>query len=464
MYTRRYTMAHKNIYLLMALLALIIVSPNASSAESMLAWDASQGNVTGYRIYYGTSPGNYPFIQEVGNVTQYSLSSLPLQIGTTYYFIVKAYNDVGESEQSNEVSYVINPPSDTTPPLPPQGVAYKITGGDITIYWQANEEPDLSGYRVYSGTSSRSYDPSIPIAGNVTSYTFTGFQEGKYYLAVSAVDISENESGLSAEVVAVIPDLTNPSIMRTSPTNGSPYQSNVSQVDIAGIASDNVGVKQVTWSSTTGGSGIAAGTTSWTANNLSLKEGENVITVTASDNEGNQASSSITVTYTPLDTTMPMVSIKSPTADGTYETGLSSVSLAGIASDNVGVKQVTWSNSNGGSGIANGTNNWSVSGIILTEGENSIVVRARDEVGNEGSQTLLVKYMPENIDNIPPFIKLTSPKDKSSIHSRSSTIDLVGTASDDKGVTEVTWMNSKGGSGKANGTSNWSIPGIELSP
>ncbi len=95
------------------------VITDLAGAEPMLKWDASAGDVSGYRIYYGISQGSHPDQKEVGNVTQYQLSSLPLGDNKTYYFIVKAYNAAGESDNSNEVSWASG---DNTPPVSPQGV------------------------------------------------------------------------------------------------------------------------------------------------------------------------------------------------------------------------------------------------------------------------------------------------------------------------------------------------------
>ena len=79
-----------------------------------LLWDASPGEVTGYRLYYGTSAGSYIQNVDVGNVISYSTDSLPLTEDTLYYFVVTAYNSAGESGYSNEVSWAQD---DTTPPI-----------------------------------------------------------------------------------------------------------------------------------------------------------------------------------------------------------------------------------------------------------------------------------------------------------------------------------------------------------
>src|SRR5438552_14912013 len=45
------------------------------------------------------------------------------------------------------------------------------------------------------------------------------------------------------------------------------------------------------------------------------------------------------------------------------------MTLGGTASDNVGVTQVTWTNSRGGNGTATGTTSWTASGIGLQRSE-----------------------------------------------------------------------------------------------
>jgi hypothetical protein len=92
------------------------------------------------------------------------------------------------------------------------------------------------------------------------------------------------------------------------------------------------------------------------------------------------------------DTTRPSVTINSPVTSASYISLNSTISLGGTASDNVGVAQVTWSNSLGGSGTASGTGSWSVGSITLQNGTNTITVTARDAAGNTGIDTLIVTY------------------------------------------------------------------------
>ncbi|MHB1143259.1 MAG: Ig-like domain-containing protein, partial [Sulfuricaulis sp.] len=161
-------------------------------------------------------------------------------------------------------------------------------------------------------------------------------------------------------------DTTQPSVTITGPVNASSYSTSSATLSLSGSASDNVGVTQVTWVNSRGGSGTASGTTSWNTGSISLQGGSNTLTVTARDAAGNTRTDSLVVTYsttTPGDTTAPGVTISSPTSSAAYTTSSGTLSLGGSASDNVGVTQVTWSNNRGGSGTAGGTTSWSVGSI-----------------------------------------------------------------------------------------------------
>ncbi len=275
--------------------------------------------------------------------------------------------------------------------------------GSATVRWQANTEPDLEEYRVYYGTSSRNYGPGIPV-GKVTSYTINNLEEGKtYYFAVTAVDTAGNESGFSQEVSKTIADTHAPTLVITSPTGEPTYTTQEASLALAGTASDNVGIKTITWSNSRGGSGTAAGTGQWSVSGITLQDGQNIITVTAKDAAGNETSKTLTVTYNPPDLTNPVVNITSPSTSGTYETHESTITLKGTASDNVEVVEVTWANSRGGNGAASGTGTWSVTGITLYEGENVIAIKAKDAAGNEGSASITITYVvPDTTAPAPP--------------------------------------------------------------
>ncbi len=98
-----------------------------------------------------------------------------------------------------------------------------------------------------------------------------------------------------AAAPGVSPDTTPPTINIVSPVNASTTTS--ARITLAGTAADDTGVAQVRWSSDRGGSGLASGTTSWTATNVPLLQGTNVLTVTAVDAAGNSTSATVSVQY-----------------------------------------------------------------------------------------------------------------------------------------------------------------------
>jgi hypothetical protein len=65
-------------------------------------------------------------------------------------------------------------------------------------------------------------------------------------------------------------------------------------------------------------------------------------------------------------------------------------------------------------------------------------------------------------ETTPPTVAITSPTSGSSYTVTSSALGLQGTASDNVGVTQVAWVNNRGGSGIASGTSSWTVGAIAL--
>jgi hypothetical protein len=87
------------------------------------------------------------------------------------------------------------------------------SAGTITLAWDPNTEPDLAGYKIYYGTSSRQYTVTVDV-GNVTRYTIRDLDESRvYYLAVTAYDTAGNESELSDEVSGYPTDQTPPTLV-----------------------------------------------------------------------------------------------------------------------------------------------------------------------------------------------------------------------------------------------------------
>ncbi len=92
-------------------------------------------------------------------------------------------------------------------------------------------------------------------------------------------------------------------------------------------------------------------------------------------------------------------------------------------------------------------------------GNGSVISYTYDAAGNRLTYSGVVSS-----DTTPPTIAITSPTTGPAYTNSTATINLSGTASDNVGVTLVTWQNYSGGLGVATGTNSWSITGIPLKP
>jgi hypothetical protein len=174
----------------------------------------------------------------------------------------------------------------------------------VTVGWDPVADSALQGYNVLYGTTSGSYTTTLDV-GNNTSYTLNGLTAGTTYYIVTqaygtggATSAFSNELAYTPQVIKPAADQQPPTIAITYPTSLAQYATTNSTVSLQGSASDNVAVTQVSWTSSSGGSGSANGGTNWQINGLALKEGTNIITVTAYDAAQNSASDVLNITYT----------------------------------------------------------------------------------------------------------------------------------------------------------------------
>ena len=188
-------------------------------------------------------------------------------------------------------------------------------------------------------------------------------------------------------------DATNPTVAITSPTAAATWTSTSNALDLAGTASDNVGLTGITWSNSASKvKGTASGTTAWSAT-VPLIPGANLVTFYAWDAAGNRATDAITIDHVPPsgDATAPSLAIQGP-SEGTVAS--EPARIIGTASDGVGVTRVEWSNAaTGESGAASGTASWSAS-VDLASGPNVITVTAWDAAGNRTSDAVTLTYAP----------------------------------------------------------------------
>lgn len=87
----------------------VLIASFAHADDVTLAWDANiEPDLAGYKLYWGLSSGNYEWNVDVGNVTEYTIKTIPPWV--LVFYAATAYDtDGNESDYSNEVKHVIVP-------------------------------------------------------------------------------------------------------------------------------------------------------------------------------------------------------------------------------------------------------------------------------------------------------------------------------------------------------------------
>jgi hypothetical protein len=318
----------------------------------------------------------------------------------------------------------------------------------ITVEWDPSSET-VAGYAVYVGSSRVD-------VGNTTSYTLPTAVAGQQYCFAVAAYNSAGEGPRSGQVCGYsnqFPSLTNP----------GGQSSTVGQSASLQLTGSDPDEQPVTYSATGLPPGLFVGTATGFISGTPTTAGSYSVTARVYDGvlQSPAQTFSWSVASAPTaDTTDPAVSITGPTSSAAYSTSNTVLSLNGSASDNVGVTSITWVNSRGGSGTASGTTSWGIPSVGLQVGANVITVTARDAAGNVGTDVLTVTHsLP---DTTAPAVTISGPTTSATYAASSSALTISGSASDAVGVTQVTWVNDRGGSGTASGTTNWSASGIVL--
>ncbi len=171
-----------------------------------------------------------------------------------------------------------------------------------------------------------------------------------------------------------------------------------------------------------------------------------------------------------------VLTVQSPGPAST--TTASSAAISGTTSGGVNPVQIAWSTSDGEVGNAIGATSWSIAGVPLTLGPNSITITAFDAGSHVVSQTVSITRQSaaappaspapptgsgsgSSHDTTAPTVQITNPA-STILSTSANAITFQGLASDNVGVTAVTWANSMGTSGTATGTLLWVASGIPL--
>lgn len=152
-----------------------------SAAEVTLSWDPnSEPDLAGYRLYYGTSKGEFQKHVDVGLQTTYKIANL--SPGATYFLAVTAINSAGlESGFSNEVQF-------KSPLDPGDSTAEEDLAALVEDYFGA--DPAISAAKDSDGDGMSSLEeflhgsnPHLPDA-SLTSAVEIISVDGKDYLSL----------------------------------------------------------------------------------------------------------------------------------------------------------------------------------------------------------------------------------------------------------------------------------------
>jgi hypothetical protein len=209
------------------------------------SWNANpEPDIAGYKLSYGTTSGTYTTTVDVGNVTSYSL---PLVSGTTYYFVVQAYNTTGllspfSAEMPFTVTGAASPViTNVGPLLGPVGTLTTIVG---------------TGFGLTQGTSTVTFNGTPAVATvwsplSIVALVPVGATSGGVVVTVGGIASNATTFTVTAS--------TSPNISNLSPVNG-PVGTPVT------ITGTNFGATKGT--STVKFNGTTATPTSWSATSI----------------------------------------------------------------------------------------------------------------------------------------------------------------------------------------------------
>jgi hypothetical protein len=245
--------------------------------------------------------------------------------------------------------------------------------------------------------------------------------------------------------IRVTGDAITPTIAITNPPAAMAVMAAVTNYNVAGIANLGV-VGDISWTNSgTGARGTIAAATNWTVFGMVLGDGVNGIMVWGSNTVGGVASNSVTITRV----LPPLLTITNPATDIMVSDLVELQSLQGTASESV-MGPLLWENQlTGATGTAAAGSNWTIAGIDLLPGTNTITVTATNIVQQSTNDTRRIYQVPL------PVVTITNPTNGLMIAHDVAGIALGGTASGEV-FGMLRWTNAlNGAAGAFPRTATW---------
>lgn len=199
----------------------MITGKEYSETANTITWEAPKANIDastpvnllGYNIYRttGSSQQASQSLLNQGPITATQYQDKTFKFGEKYSYVVRSVSlgTEGKPVESLDSNPIEATQEDIYPPSAPERPSIGPSPGKLSLFWAANSEPDVVGYRLY-----RSTDPNLPKPWTLLTpavYTKTTFADqnvepGKtYYYYVIAVDNAGNPSQPSEVASETVP-------------------------------------------------------------------------------------------------------------------------------------------------------------------------------------------------------------------------------------------------------------------
>lgn len=276
---------------------------------------------------------------------------------------------------------------------------------------------------------------SAIVNGIVANVTETGFRLDSLILAEGlntiTVEVLDRAGNVAAAGIAVNLDTQPPVIAIATPQADAFLREAV--IPVNGTLNEAVAAVTV--------NGFPADITAggFSLDSLTLADGTNAVVVEARDPAGNIGTVALTVH---LDRELPVIQFAAP--EPVVYVNAPLYTVAGQVNEPVAAVTV-----NGAAAQMTGMD-FSLAGVNLAEGANTITVATQDAAGNAGTATLTVL-----LDRVPPVLGISTPAPNSSVNTTAITVS--GTLSEAECTVTVNGVPAK-----VEGT-NFQLPGLALS-
>lgn len=179
-----------------------------AGGQVSLSWEAAQdaSPPVVYNVYQATDPGGFNYsAPTVSGVTSSPSLVSGLTDGTTYYFVVRAQDDLGQEDSNTTAVSAVPTTADSDPPAAP--TAFGAVAGDQQVWlsWINPTDSDFAGVKLVQKTGgypSSVSDGTMLYQGTGTSHKDTSLtNKTTYYYTLFACDSVPNCSSAQASAV-----------------------------------------------------------------------------------------------------------------------------------------------------------------------------------------------------------------------------------------------------------------------